>query len=156
MSLFFTTPCGYVFQFEISILYIDAKSEISAIRYPRFFHNTYQTFLVPYIRSTDHLCDSCRLTDVSPHFTGPQVLVLFQNKQLLTFCDLMHEMHETAASNCDITMTNCPLVSLDAFLSNWCWNQCLKVFVKYMYMPSFSIKLICGAVNCLAIGVIFD
>ena len=34
----------------------------------RSFNITYQTFMDPCIRHTDHLCDSCRFTDVIPHF----------------------------------------------------------------------------------------
>ena len=34
----------------------------------RSVHNANQTFLVPCIRCTDHLCDSCRLTGINPNF----------------------------------------------------------------------------------------
>ena len=37
----------------------------------RFFHDTYLTIEVQGIRCTNHLHDSCPLTDVNPHFTAP-------------------------------------------------------------------------------------
>ena len=33
-------------------------------------------------------------------------------------------IHEHVASNCDATMTECShMLSMDAFLSQWCWNH---------------------------------
>ena len=37
----------------------------------RFFHDTYLTIEVQGIRCTNHLHDSCPLTDVNPYFTAP-------------------------------------------------------------------------------------
>ena len=37
----------------------------------RFFHGTYLTIEVQGIRCTNHLHDSCPLTDVNPHLTAP-------------------------------------------------------------------------------------
>ena len=37
----------------------------------RFVHDTYLTIEVHGIRCTNHLHDSCPLTDVNPHFTAP-------------------------------------------------------------------------------------
>ena len=48
----------------------------------RSLNNTYPIFLTPYIRCTNHLCDSCDLTDVNPHFI-PSLLRMIQNVDLL-------------------------------------------------------------------------
>ena len=38
-------------------------------------------------------------------------------------------IQEPAASNCDITMTDCSrVVAMDAFLEQWCWGQWFKEF----------------------------
>ena len=48
----------------------------------RSLNNTYPTFLTPCIRCTNHLCDSCDLIDVNPHFI-PSLLPMIQNADLL-------------------------------------------------------------------------
>ena len=48
----------------------------------RSSNNTYPIFLTPCIRCTNHLCDSCDLTDVNPHFI-PSLLRMIQNVDLL-------------------------------------------------------------------------
>ena len=79
-------------------------------------NNTFQTFLALCIRRTDHLCDSCALSD-----TAPDEFSI-----------------EPAAGNCDVTVTDCSRgVSLDAFLSRWRWGQWFKEFVKYTNVPGF-------------------
>ena len=45
-------------------------------------NNTYPIFLTLCIRCTNHLCDSCDLTDVNPHFI-PSLLRMIQNFDLL-------------------------------------------------------------------------
>ena len=45
-------------------------------------NNTYPIFLTPCIRCTNHLCDSCDLTDVNRHFI-PSLLRMVQNVDLL-------------------------------------------------------------------------
>ena len=48
-------------------------------------------------------------------------------------------IQELAPSNCDVTMTDCShVVSMDAFLAQWCWGQCFDEFVKDTSVPSFS------------------
>ena len=47
---------------------------------------TYQTFLAPCIRCTNHVCDSCALIDINQHFysvTAPD------DFKMLTYCDVM-------------------------------------------------------------------
>ena len=40
-------------------------------------------------------------------------------------------IQEPAASHCDVTMTDClRLVSMDAFLAQWCWEQWFNEFVN--------------------------
>ena len=48
----------------------------------RSLNNTYPIFLTPCIRCTNHLCDSCDLTDVNPHFI-PWLLRMIPNVDLL-------------------------------------------------------------------------
>ena len=48
----------------------------------RSLNNTYPIFLIPCIRCTNHLCDSCDLTDVNPHFI-PSLLRKIKNVDLL-------------------------------------------------------------------------
>ena len=48
----------------------------------RSLNNTYPIFPTPCIRCTNHLCDSCDLTDVNPHFI-PSLLWMIQNVDLL-------------------------------------------------------------------------
>ena len=48
----------------------------------RSLNNTYPLFLTPCIRCTNHLCDSCDLTDVNPHFI-PSLLRMIPNIDLL-------------------------------------------------------------------------
>ena len=51
----------------------------------RSLNNTYPIFLTPCIRCTNHLCDSCDLTDVNPYFI-PSLLQWFK---ILTYCDVI-------------------------------------------------------------------
>ena len=45
-------------------------------------NNTYPIFMTLCIRCTNHLCDSCDLTDVNPHFI-PSLLRMIKNVDLL-------------------------------------------------------------------------
>ena len=102
-------------------------------RFWRSLNNTYPIFLTPCIRRTNHLCDSCDLTDVNPHFI-PSRLRMIQNVDLLWRHP--NELQELAASNCDVTMTNCSrVVAMDAFLTQWCWEQWFNEFLKDTYVP---------------------
>ena len=52
---------------------------------------------------------------------------------------IMTSIQELPASNCDITMTDCSrMVSVDAFLAQWCWGQWFNEFVKDTSVPCFS------------------
>ena len=66
------------------ILYIIAKN-IFYLHWNRgdwsSFHNTHQSFLALCIRCTNHLCDSCHLIDVNPHFTAPGCRYYFKTRQ---------------------------------------------------------------------------
>ena len=78
-------------------------------------NNTYQTFLTLCIRCTDHLCDSCALSDINQHFIPSLLPVISKCWPIVT-----SSTHEPAASNCDVTMTDCSLgVSMDVLLSQW-------------------------------------
>ena len=98
----------------------------------RSLNNTYPIFVTPCIRCTNHLCDSCDLTDVNPHFI-PSGLRLIKNVYLLW-------RHRYVASNCDVTMTDSSrVVAMDSFLTQWCWWQWFNEFVMTRpYVPSFS------------------
>ena len=48
-------------------------------------------------------------------------------------------IQEPAASNCDVTMTDCSrVVAMDAFLAHWCRGQWFKEYVKGTSVPNFS------------------
>ena len=99
----------------------------------RSLNNTYPTFLTPCIRCTNHLCDSCGLTGVNPHFIPP-LLQMIQNV-------VTSSIQEPAASHCDVTMTDCfHVVSMDAFLAQWCWLQWCSEFVKTLLCQVFKPK----------------
>ena len=70
----------------LTSIYIIISQNIRYLLWNRGFcrslNNTYPIFLTPCIRCTNHLCDSCDLTDVNPHFI-PSLLRKIQNVDLL-------------------------------------------------------------------------
>ena len=94
----------------------------------RSLNNTYQIFLAPCIRCTDHLCDSCGLTDVNPYCILPLLPMISKCWPIGTSW-----IYEPATGNCDITI----VVTMDAFLPQWCWDLWFKEFVKYTFDPFF-------------------
>ena len=70
----------------IIIIYIIISKNIRYLlwnrRFWRSLNNTYPIFLIPCIRCTNHLCDSCDLIDVNPHFI-PSRLRMITNVYLL-------------------------------------------------------------------------
>ena len=68
------------------IIYIIISKNIHYLLWNRglwsSLNNTYPIFLTPCIRCTNHICDSCDLTDVNPHFI-PSLLRMIQNVDLL-------------------------------------------------------------------------
>ena len=92
----------------------------------RSLNNTYPIFLTPCIRYTNHLCDSCDLTDRKSTFYP--VITPNDSKCWPT---MTSSIHEPAASNCDVTMTYCScVVAMDAFLAQCCWGQWCKRVCK--------------------------
>ena len=71
----------------------------------RFFHDTYLTIKVQGIRCTNHLHDSCPLTDVNPHFTVPGCRYYFKINSWWPI--VTSSTHGPAASYCDVTMIHC-------------------------------------------------
>ena len=73
----------------------------------RFFHDTYLTIEVQGIRCTNHLHDSCSLTDVNPHFTAPGCRYYFKINSWWPI--VTSSTHGPAASycDCDVTMIHC-------------------------------------------------
>ena len=71
----------------------------------RFFHDTYLTIEVQGIRCTNHLHDSCPLTDVNPHFTAPGCRYYFKINSWWPI--VTSSTHGPAASYCDVTMAHC-------------------------------------------------
>ena len=101
-------------------------------------NNTYEACLAPCIRCADHLCDSCALSYINQHFISSQLPMISKCWTIVT-----SSTHEPAAGNCDVTMTYCSrVVSIDAFISQWRWDQRFKEFVKYTSVPSFSSLII--------------
>ena len=70
----------------LTVIYIIISKNICYLLWNRGFcrslNNTYPIFLTPCFRCTNHLCDSCDLTDVNPHFI-PSLLRKIQNVDLL-------------------------------------------------------------------------
>ena len=140
---------GYIstYYFIIGKLYIIAKT----LRYLRShrgawrsFHNTDQTFLVPCIRCTDHLCDSCGLIGVNPHFAAPGCRFDFKIK---CWPIVTSSIQESNAIYSDITVTDCSsVVSMDSFLSQWRWGHSVDTSAMTSY-SSLIIERICGAVT---------
>ena len=94
----------------------------------RSIHYTYQTFLALRIWCTDHLCDSCGLTDVNILFRHRFRWLQYVNNwwPIVTW-----SIYESAACNCDVTMANCSyVVSMDVFLSLWSWRPRFEDFVN--------------------------
>ena len=72
--------CSYIYSYIFGVftaltIYIIISKNIRYLLWNRagrrFFHDTYLTIEVQGIRCTNHLHDSCPLTDVNPHFTAP-------------------------------------------------------------------------------------
>ena len=91
----------------------------------RSLNNTYPIFLTPCIRYTNHLCDSCDLTDVNPHFI-PSLLLKIQN-------DI-----DTRAGRQQLWRHNdglFPRVCYGRFLSTiWCWGRWFNEFVRHFLL----------------------
>ena len=101
------------------------------------FHNNNQLFLAPCIWCTDHLCDSCGLPDVNPHFATPGCHFYFKIKY---WPIVTSSIHEPAASYCDVTDNDWlfPCGFSGYFPIKWRWGQWYNLPV----MSSF-----CGAMN---------
>ena len=70
-------------------------------------------------------------------------------------------IQEPATSNCDVTMTDCSRVlAMNAFLSQWCWGQWFKEFVKDTVGVCAKffiiIEKVCEAAKCLASDVMIN
>ena len=112
------------------------------------FHNTYQTFLAPCIRCTNHLCDFCLLADVNPHITTPEGRYNFKINSYWPI--VTSSIHEPVASYCDATMIPWFLWTLsyhngaDVSVLRKLWNKHVSVMQSF---SSFIIDRICWAVN---------
>ena len=71
----------------------------------RFFHDTYLTIEVQGIRCTNHLHDSCPLTDVNLHVTALACRYYFKINSWWPI--VTSSTHGPAASYCDVTMAHC-------------------------------------------------
>ena len=71
----------------------------------RLFLDTYLEIEVQGIRCTNHLYDSCPLTDVNPHFTDPGCRYYFKINSWWHI--VMSSTHGPVASFCDVTMAHC-------------------------------------------------
>ena len=111
-------------------IYITISQNIRYLLWNRGFcrslSNTYPIFLTPCIRCTNHLCDSCDLTDVNQHF----IPSLHSKCWPIVTSSIL----EPTASNCDVTMTDCSgVVAMGAFLAQlmplmncarvWYWTE---------------------------------
>ena len=126
-----------------SIIYITISKNIRYLLWNRGawppLNNTHLTFLDPCIRCTNHLCDSCDLTDVNPHFI-PSLLRKIQNVDLLW-------RHRYRSRPPAIVTSQWPIVPV--------WLLWTVIFKD---LPRFSTfwKKIYEAVKCLASDVMID
>ena len=76
-------------EFGAPIIYIIISQNIRYLLWNRGFcrslNNTYPIFLTPCIRCTNHLCDSCDLTDVNPHLSRH----CSERFKMLIYCDVI-------------------------------------------------------------------
>ena len=70
----------------------------------RFFHDTYLTIEVEGIRCTNHLHDSCPLTDINPHLTAPGCRYYFKINSWWPV--VTSWTYGPDASYCDVTMAH--------------------------------------------------
>ena len=70
-----------------------------------FFHDTYLAIEDRGIRCTNHLHDSCPLTDINPHFTTPGCRYYFKINSWWPI--VTSSTHGPAASYCDVTLIHC-------------------------------------------------
>ena len=99
----------------------------------RFFHDTYLTIEVQGIRCTNHLQDSCPLTDVNPHFPAPGCRYYFKINSWWPI--MTSSTHGPAASYCDVTMGHCShgyLWTHDVEVGA-SWRDCDNLFVYFTY-----------------------
>ena len=108
-GLIHSTDLSSWFEFWFAIIYIIITKNIRYLLWNRgawrFFNDTYLTIEVQGIRCTNHLHDSCPLTDVNPHFTAPGCRYHFKINSwwpIVTSSTL-----RPAASYCNITMAHC-------------------------------------------------
>ena len=147
MTLFFLALYIYSFIYLFNIFFYFLEGVIfiivKNIRYLLWNRNAcslnknYRTFLAPFIRCTDHSCDSCALSDKSQH--------LYRHYsrwfKMLTYCDVI----DTWADRWKLWRHNDRLflwVSMNALLSQRRWGHWFKEFVKYTHVPSFSCFII--------------
>ena len=98
-----------IFVYMQSFIYIIISKNIRYLLWNRgarrFLHDTYLTIAVQGIRCTNHLHDSCPLTDVNPHFTAPGCRYYFKSNSWWPI--VTSSTHGPAASYCDVTMIHC-------------------------------------------------
>ena len=116
------------------------KSEILAIgvNYWNLYHN-YEKYLLSPLKPRFLALNEQYLPNISdPVYSVHQSFMWFLrlNRRKSTFYPVTapkdskcwpivtSSIQELAASNCDVTMTDCSrVVSMDAFLTQWCWGQ---------------------------------
>ena len=96
---------GIIYQ---NIIYITITKNIRYLLWNRwvwrFFHDTYLTIEVQGIQCTNHLHDSCPLTDVNPQFTAPGCRYFKINSR---WPIVTSSTHGPDATYCDVTMAHC-------------------------------------------------
>ena len=115
----------------------------------RSLDNTYPIFLNPCIRYTNHLCDSCDLTDVNSHsdpVTAPNDSkcwpIVTSSKQ------------EAVASNCDVTMTDCSNVCANIYVI---WNRKSSqhsFFAKVIFLYCFVTTVFQHGASLVGINIL--
>ena len=125
---------GLLFLTRSTCVIVDAPSHTCKSHdfIPRYdiIHDTYLTIEVQGIRCTNHLHDSCPLTDVNPHFSAPGCRCYFKRWPTVT-----SSTHGPAASYWDVTMAHCS--------HGYLWTHDVVVGASWR-------DLTCEALSCLA------
>ena len=133
------------------------KSEILAIgvNYWNLYHN-YEKYLQSPLKPRFLALNEQYLPNISdPVYSVHQSFMWFLrlNRRKSTFYPVTapkdskcwpivtSSIQELAASNCDVTMTDCSrVVSMDAFLTQWCWGQAFFRFFFSFHDPRVSTR----------------
>ena len=85
----------------------------------RSLNNTWQTFLIPCIRCTNHLCDSSTLSDINQHFIPSLLPIISKCWPIVTSSHMSRPLAIVVSQWLECSRG----VSMDAFVSQWRWGR---------------------------------